>query len=302
MQSRLLCYFTIFFCFNLNAQEELLLNLKKDRIYCVSTSNVITVIQEINGKKGKSINTEKGTFCYKVLADLDSLYLVETVFNHFSLKVESPETNSFFSSDINDPSDVFSTILRNILNKPFKVWMRKDYSWKDVEGLDSVWWKSFAQFNLTDDVKRQLDTVIRDMLPDLTNKDQNLTAVLYGFKKVNPGEVWTTNTITEHVVPTYDSCTYFLAETTGGFLQLKGSGVVSSIKKETTDQGITTSYDLKGITVTDATYSKQSFWIRHATAKTEISGDSKSKDLKTGIVTLIPTRIITEGIVTGEEL
>jgi hypothetical protein len=260
------------------------------------------VIQEINGKEGKSINTEKGTFCYKVLADLDSLYLVETVFNHFSLKVESPETNSFFSSDINDPSDVFSTILRNILNKPFKVWMRKDYSWKDVEGLDSVWWKSFAQFNLTDDVKRQLDTVIRDMLPDLTNKDQNLTAVLYGFKKVNPGEVWTTNTITEHVVPTYDSCTYFLAETTGGFLQLKGSGVVSSIKKETTDQGITTSYDLKGITVTDATYSKQSFWIRHATAKTEISGDSKSKDLKTGIVTLIPTRIITEGIVTGEEL
>lgn len=302
MKISLLSFFTIIFCFHLDAQEEFLLNLKKDRTYCVSTSNVVTIIQELDGNQVKAINTEKGSFCYKVLADLDSLYLVETVFNHFSLHVESAETSSFFSSDKNEHSDVMSTILHGILNKPFKVWMRKDYSWKKVEGLDSVWWKSFAQFNLADDVKRQLDTVVREMLSAFTNNDQNLTSVLYGFKKVNPGEVWTTTTFAEHVVPTYDSCSYYLAETTGDLLQLKGSGVVSSTKKETTDQGITTSYELKGTTVTDVTYSKNSFWISYGTVKTEISGNSKSKDVKTGVVSLIPTRIITEGLVTGKEL
>lgn len=244
---------------SLFAQVEISLRLDKGRIYNLSTNNKNTII-ELNGDvETRTVNTEKGQFTYTMLEDLDSLYLVQVEFKHFSLKVETAEKNILYSSDINDHADVMSTILSRIINKPFKVIMRKDYTWKEVKELDSIFLQSYSDYNLNEDVKQQVDRSIKESLKGFTRQDAALTAVMYGAKKIKPGEVWTSQFITEHVVPTMDSCTYRFSETTGDFLLVTGSGTVVSLEDENVNAGISVSYHLKGITNHSVKFFKNSF-------------------------------------------
>jgi len=281
------------------AQVEISLNLDKGRIYNLSTNNKNTII-ELNGDTEiRTVNTEKGEFSYTMLEDLDSLYLVQVEFKHFSLKVETAEKTVFYSSDINDRTDVMSTILSRVIRKPFRVLMQKDYTWREVHGLDSIFLQSYNDYNLTEDVKQQVDKNIRESLKGFTRQDASLTAVMYGSKKIKPDEVWTAQFITEHAIPTRDSCTYHFSETTGDLLVVSGSGTVASLEEENVNEGISVSYHLNGKINHSVKFFKNSFWIHEAVAKTEIAGNAVVKETPSSEKKIVPMRIISEATISG---
>jgi hypothetical protein len=284
---------------SLFSQVEISLRLDKGRTYNLSTSNKNTII-ELNGDaETRTVNTEKGQYTYTMLEDIDSLYLVQVEFKHFSLEVETADKTILYSSDINDNKDVTSTILRRITNRPFKVIMRKDYTWKEVQGLDSIFLQSYSVYNLNEDVKQQVDRSIRESLKGFTRQDASLTAVMYGAKKIKPGEVWTSQFVTEHAIPTLDSCTYHFSETTGDFVGVTGSGTVVSLEDENETEGVSVSYQLKGQTSHSVKFFKNSFWIYEAVVKTEISGNAVIKENNSSEKKLVPMRIISEATISG---
>lgn len=283
----------------LYTQVNVSLSLEKGRSYYFSSNNKITIIESTGKTEARTVNTEKGSFSYTVLEDLDSLYLMETQFIHLSIKVETDSASTFSSSDINDLSDVASTMLSRIINKPFRVLMRKDYNWKEVYGLDSVFFNSYKDYNLSDDVRKQVDIAMKESMKGFTRQDDDLSAVMYGSKKIKADEVWTSSYITEHIVPTYDSCTYYLAETNGDFLVVKGTGTVSSFEDEKITGESSTAYHLKGTTEVTVKYFKNSFWINEAVVKTEITGDAEIKDTPLSDKRKIPMKIITEATISG---
>lgn len=281
------------------AQVETSLRLDKGRTYHLVTNNKNTFI-ELNGEtETKSVNTEKGEFTYTVLQDLDSLYLVEVEFKHFSLKMESAEKTVSYSSDIDDRTDIVSTILRRITNKPFRVLMKKDYNWKEVYGLDNIFMRSIDDYNLTEDVKQQVEKSMRESMKGYTRQDASLTAVMYGTKKIKPDDIWTSQFITEHVVPTSDSCSYQFSETTGELLVINGSGTVTSLEEEKVNGNISATYHLNGTTNCTMKFYKNSFWVHEAFVKTEISGNAAVKEGASSEPKLVPMRIITEATITG---
>ena len=296
------CLFFIFLfsiSVTLFCQIDLSLKLEKGQTYHKFTNNLTTIIESEGGSEVRTITTEKGGFSFKVLEDRDSIYLMETRFIHFSLKVETADGVTFNSSEKDDPTDVMSTILRKFVNKPFKVLMRKDYTWKETYGLDSIFLHSTDDYGLSPVIKHQVDSVMLAGVKDMSRVDAALTAVLYGSKKMFPAEVWTSQYITEHVVPTKDSCTYYLAETTGDYMTIKGTGFVESLKDQSIDAGTSTVYDLQGNIDIVAKYNKSTHWIREAMIKTEISGKAESISIETKTEKkTVPIRIITQATIT----
>ncbi len=300
MKRTLLMGLFLMSCCLLQAQAAISLKLQKGSTYCLSTNNKITVIQTVNGKEQQTTNNEKRSFCYKVLEELDSLYLVETYFTHLSQQVASPESSEAFNSDKPDTGNMMSTILSRILKKSFLVWMRNDYAWKETRGLDSIFLHAFDDYNLPPETKKPLDSLMLVMVKDFTRNHADLTAVLYSSKKVVPGDVWTTSTYAEHVIPTLDSCTYHLAENGSDLLLLTGTGVTTSTGDESREGDELTKYDLKGTSKVTVTFFKNSGWIKQGNLTTELSGNTRIRNIKTRVSYQVPTKIITESVMEGQ--
>lgn len=294
------CFFL--YCCQLQAQIDFSLKLEKSGNYCITTNNKITIQQTIDGKVTQTINTEKGAYCYKILEDLDSVYLVETVFTHLSQRVENQDTISYFNSDSLSENNVMSTFLSKLINKPFLVWLRKDYSWVKTEGLDSIFLNIYKDFELPAATKSYLDSIMLEMVKTFSRNDADLTAVLYNSKNIIPGSVWTTSTYAEHVVPALDSTTYYLAETGGDLFDVTGTGIIISSPEGTNDGNETTWYDLEGSSKIFVSVYKNSFWLNRGNIVIELNGIAYIKNNKTKATLKVPTKIMTEASVEGYKL
>src|SRR5687767_4033335 len=168
----------VFLIHQLHAQEDISLRLKKGASYCVFTNTTTTVTKTENGTVHQTIDNEKAGFCYKIIEDHDSVFLGETVFNYLSQDLQTPEGNSSFSSN-DHYENVASTLLSRLVNKPFQVWLRNDYTWIKTKGLDSLVLHMYDDYKLPPDTKKYLDSVMLETIEDFTRNDAVLTAVLY---------------------------------------------------------------------------------------------------------------------------
>jgi len=299
MQKILLYASSFLICYSGHAQVDISLNLEQGRTYYLSTYKKNTIIESEGETEARTVSTEKGSYSFTMLKELDSLYLMEVEFIHLSMKVETPGNTIFYSSDIDNLSDITSTMLRRLMKKPFRVLMRKDYTWKEVQGLDSIFMNSYNDYDISEEVRQQVDNNVRESMKEYLKQDVALTTVMYGSKKLKGGEVWTSTYMTEHIVPTMDSCSYYLAETTGDLVIVNGTGTVSSLEDEKTKDGVTISYQLKGATNVNVKFFKNSFWINDAVLKTEIKGNAKIGDGSASEKQIVPIRIMTEASITG---
>lgn len=291
--------FLLFIPLSIFGQVEIALHLDTGISYTLSTHAKNTIIESSGGTESRTVTTEKGEHSYTVLDEQDSLYLMQVEFRHFSLKVETSEKTILYSSDISDKNDIVSTVLSKIINKPFRVMIRKDFTWKEIWGLDSIFLQSFSDYNLTEEVRQRVSKVILEGMKGYTRQDASLTAVMHGSKKIKPDEIWVHEYMSEHVVPTKDSCTYQFSETTGDLYEVSGTGTVSSVRDEIINEGAAVSYQLSGTTNTLIKFFKNSFWIHEARLRTEMTGYAEIKEKTSTDKTKVPMRIITEASISG---
>lgn len=245
----------IFFFHSLHAQVQIELRLKKGTTYCLSSQNIITVTKTDDGMEQQTINTEKGGFCYKIIEDHDSIFVAEAIFTHLSQDIQSPDGSSSFDSD--RPNEgITGKILSNLVGKPFYVWLHNDYSWVKTQGLDSVVLHSYDEYKLPDTTRKYLDSVMLEMVKEFTRNDADLLAVLYSGNKIVQGNVWTTNSSSEHVIPTSDSLTYSLSETGDELFTVTGTGTVRSTTDQTNDGVEISNYNLAGTNEVTVVYYK----------------------------------------------
>ena len=299
MKKNFICWLCFFNTFFVTAQVDISLHLETGKSYSFSVREKTTIIQTIDGIENLSVSTIIGKYSYKVIADWDSLYLMDTHFIELTQQVESEAENSYHSSLETDPNDVMCTILNRLVNQPFRVIMRKDFTWKNVTGLDSIFFRSYASYNLPPDKKKVLDSLIIEIMDEFIDKGNVFPVTIYPSKTVRPNDVWTVFSETEHGVPTYDSCSYMLAEIYGDEVIIKASGTTSSLEKETINEGIGTSYHLKGTTEGTIRFDKKSGWIMQGEIKTVMEGKTMVREVNSTQKQLVPMKIIKEGFIIG---
>ncbi|HEU4470186.1 MAG TPA: DUF6263 family protein [Flavisolibacter sp.] len=278
-----------------NAQD-LSLNLEKGKTYTLSTTNMVTIVQHIDGKEEKTVNFETGAFSFRLLEHRDSLFLMETRLLHVALESESGSSRLVYSSEKDDRSDTVSTILREQINKPFRVLLGNDLIWKEVYGYDTVLRNAIYTYPISTDKEEQIQNLIRESGKWLVGPPDMIMTAIYGHHPRDAKGIWSVFTETSTTLPTNDSLSYYFSDIYGDRLVIKGSGTLTSVFGSQIN-GSPTDYRLTGRADATITLDKNTKWISIAYLNTEMKGHV---EVNTGLgKVVVPMTITTNAIITG---
>jgi len=261
---------------------DLSLRLEKNKEYKQITNSKATIIQEVNGQQMNIVMTISGTMTFLVTDITESTYNLDTKFENLSISMQMPQGKMDFSSDKNDPNDIFSTILSVIKNKTFLVTMSKTGKITEVKNIEALWGTAINQFEQLPEIqKEQIKAQIMQAYgPDALKGNIEMVTAIYPDKPVNKGDSWTINTKLESGLSAKMTTDYEFAELTSEYAIIKGNSKIETADKDAyiESNGMPMKYDLTGTMISEIKVDKNTGWIIEAKINQEIKGDAFIKE------------------------
>ena len=117
---------------------EIKLNLELGKVYTQNSYSKASISQDVNGQKVNIEMIMKGKMSYLVKAVTEKDYLMDVEYNSLSMTMQMPQGSATFSSEKKDKNDIFSTLLGEMVNKPFKVTMTKSGEITEVKNISNL--------------------------------------------------------------------------------------------------------------------------------------------------------------------
>ena len=131
--------------------------LTMGEVYTQKTVSDIDINETINGQPFIMKMSVDGTMTYKVIAVENSTYDLEVEYKNLTMTMQLPNGTVEFSSEKDDESDIFSTILGSLKDKPFRVKMTDKGKITEVTNIDSLFAHMFDEFpQLSADQRQQV--------------------------------------------------------------------------------------------------------------------------------------------------
>ncbi|RFZ95325.1 hypothetical protein D0C36_07290 [Mucilaginibacter conchicola] len=105
--------------------KKLELNLQKDSTYYLTTNGKLDIDQTIQGAHQLIKTTIKGRMSHKVTSIKDTLYNIEVAYKSIGMEMEIQGKTLSFDSEAADSSNIFSRVMKSIVNKPFDLVLSK---------------------------------------------------------------------------------------------------------------------------------------------------------------------------------
>jgi hypothetical protein len=231
---------------------------------------------------------------------------MDATYETLGMSMKMPQGTMSFSSESNDPNDIFSTILGAMRSKPFEVIMSKTGKVMEVNNIENLWEATINQFEiLTEEQKEQMKAQVMKAYGANAQKGgiETVTAI-YPDKPVRKGDKWTIQTRLESGIPGQVSTDYEFVDLTSDYALIKG---VATIKTDDDEDALVElgkapmKYDLTGSMESEIKVDKQSGWIIEAKITQELKGETSVKATpEQPYGRVIPMRSITETIITNE--
>lgn len=281
------------------------LNLQKDQVYKQTTTSSSTIVQDINGQKLNMVMTMNGTMSYRVKAVNANGFNMEASFDNLSMAMQLPQGAVEFSSEKNDPNDVFSRILGSMKNKPFRLVMSKSGKVTEIQDIDALWGTAINQFSeLSDAQKAQIQEQIMKSYGEAAMKGniESATAI-YPEKLVNKGDKWTVSTKLEAGMAADLTTDFQYAENSADHALIKGNSTIATANKDAyiETNGMPMKYNMAGSQVSEIKVDKKTGWILEAKINQNMKGDAHIKDnpqVPGGLT--IPMTVATEMTISGK--
>lgn len=281
---------------------DLFLRLEKGKEYKQIMNSKATIIQEINGQKMDMVMTIAGTMTFYVKDFSATGYSLETKFESLSMSMQMPQGSVSFSSEKNDPSDIFSTILGAMKNKTFEVLMSKTGKITEVRNVEALWGTAINQFEqLSEMQKEQIkDQTMKAYGADALKGNIEMVTAIYPDKPVNKGNRWTVNTKLESGMSAKMTTDYEFTELTSDYALIKGISNIETADKDAyiESNGMPVKYELTGSMTSEIKVDKNTGWIIEAKINQEIKGNAYIKEnpqMPGGMK--IPMRMINEMVI-----
>lgn len=283
-----------------NAQTvNLSLNLKKGETYKHVQRSKATIIETINGKEVNMVMTIYGKTTYLVQDINDQYYSMEVTFRNLNMKMELPQKTMEFSSSKNDTSDILSTLLSEMTNKPFYIKLTKTGKVEQVQGLDSLFVTLFKRYpHLPEATKQQLkDQLMKSYGEKAMKGSIEMITAIFPDKPVALNGKWIINTQLESGMAANMQTTFQYTGETDSIYIIHGDGKIKTADKDAyiESNGMPLKYDLAGTMTSDIRVNRNSGWVVEAKISQEIKGTAEVKDnpkIPGGMV--IPMTIINE--------
>lgn len=277
-----LIFVSLLFSAGHSKSTDLSLRLEKGKEYKQITTSKATIIQDINGQKMNMVMTVSGTMIFLVKEVNTNGYKMDVKFETLSMSMQMPQGTLSFSSENNDPNDIFSVILNAMKNKAFEMVMSKTGKVTEIKNVESLWEAAINQFDeLSETQKEQLKAqILKAYGADALKGGIEMVTAIYPEKPVNKGDKWVINTNLESGMPAKMTTDYEFVDLTQDYALIKG---ISSIVTEDKDAYIETNsmpmkYDLKGSMTAEIKVDKKTGWIIEAKINQVIKGDAYIKE------------------------
>jgi hypothetical protein len=279
--------FTVFFlllntfCF---AQKvTLALNLTQGNTYYMTSHAKMDISQIVNGQQQDITTTIRGGVSYKVTAVKDSVYVMEVRYESIGMQMAMQGQNFDFYSGKKDTTDVFSTLLSALINKPFSVVITRRGKILSIDNIENLYAGMFDSLpQLTADQKTQLKAqIMKSYGPDSFRGTLEQVFAVYPDAKVAKNDQWVVNTKVQSVMTAKTKTTYTLDDITENTYNLHGVAAIQSDDKD--DYKESNGLPMKFINVTgsstiDLKLDKATGWINEEKAIIMITGTIDVKD------------------------
>lgn len=276
---------TLFFAaviFTCQSQStDLSLKLVKGKEYRQVSTSKANISQEVGGQTMNTVMILNGTMNFLVREITDAGYVMDTKFEKISLTMQMPQGSFEFSSEKNDPNDIFSTILREMVGKVFGVTMTKTGKVTEVANIEVLWETIIDQFDQVPSMqKEQIKAQIKNSYgADAMKGNLEMATAIYPEKPVKKGDKWTTSARLAAGMAASVASEYELAEMTSDYAVIKGNSTIQTADKDAyvESNGMPMKFDLTGSMASEIKVDNNTGWIIEATISQEIKGIAQIK-------------------------
>ena len=258
------------------------LNLTMGEVYTQKTVSDIDINETINGQPFIMKMSVDGTMTYKVIAVENSTYDLEVEYKNLTMTMQLPNGTVEFSSEKDDESDIFSTILGSLKDKPFRVKMTDKGKITEVTNIDSLFAHMFDEFpQLSADQRQQVQDQVKKAYGEKAFKGNiEMTTAIFPDGKVSEGDHWTIKTKLEAGMAAKMVSDYELKEINDSTYNILGNSTIETADKDAyiETNGMPMRYDLSGTMTSDIIVDRKSGWIITATINQSLKGSAFIKD------------------------
>lgn len=245
------------------------------------TSNT-AILQTINGQENKITTTLSYTIAFKVLALTDSVYKMEVRYQTLDMVVKVGGKAIEMDSKKNDKTDIPSSIIAAMMNKPFTILLTKSGRVRAIDNVEKMIIGVFDSFPQIDPVKKeQIESqFLQSFGGNAFKGNLEMQTAIYPATAVAKNDKWAVNTKLESTVKANIHTAYQLTDIKSGYYQIHGEGTMISEKslKPTQINGMPVQYDLSGKSTVDIKADKTTGWISEAKLKQVMKGNIEILD------------------------
>lgn len=257
------------------------LNLKVGETYSQSYLSNNTVTQTFNGMEHVIKMEITGSMDFLVNNKLGDGYSMNASYTSITMKMDSPMGEMIFSSK-GEGADIFSTIMKTVIGKEFKIEMARDGTISKIEDLDVIFDGMFESFpELSEPQKQQILTQLREAYGEKAFKGNiEMITAIFPSKEVKIGESWENSIKLEAGMSGFMNNTFTLTDVNNDAIIVDGTSQITTENKDAYIEvnGMPTRYNLSGKIKSSYKLDPETNWIVEGKIEQEISGDVQIKD------------------------
>lgn len=264
-----------------SSKEKLALNLTKGKTYNQNMVTESTIKQQIQGQTMNIEMTITADMGYLVKEVTDQVFTMDVTYNKMAMKMSLPTGAMEYSSDKKVEGDLMSTILSNMINKPFTIKMSENGKVQEVTNIEKVFESAFTDLpNINEQQKQQiLAQVMQSYGGDAIRGNLEMTTALFPETEVSKGDSWDVTTTIESGMTMTVKTTYTLTEVGPDYYLLNGVSTLETAKDKVMDNmGMPLQYNLSGTMNATLKLSKSTGWVMDGTIDQIITGEAVIQD------------------------
>jgi len=260
----------------------LALNLTQGNTYYMVTGTNMAISQTINGQLQNVNSSLTAKMAFTVTKVMDTSYVMQVKYDRIGMQMELPSGTMSFESDKNDKNDIFSTIMGNMINKPFSIVMSKTgkvLSIASTEALSKGLFDNVTQ--LTEEQKAQFrEQLMKSFGPDAFKSNIEIGTAVFPNVKVAVNDTWSVKNHSEDGMQTKMTTIFTLNQVTASAYMVHGESIISPQNGNdyTEMNGMPMKYTVNGTSQYDLKIDKESGWIAEARINQVIKGNVEIKD------------------------
>jgi hypothetical protein len=258
------------------------LRLVKGETYFIQSDGTSSITRNLNGAENKISLTLSFKMAFKVTGINDTLYNISASYQSLQMKIKMADTTLDMNSGDHNLLDTPSTIMAEMINKPFNLTLSTKGKIHSVENIDKLIAGALHAFPKIDPAKRQLikNQFIQSFGANAFKGSLETGVAVFPQAGVAKNDKWAVSAAMAFPAPANVHTVYQLIDIAGDFYQVRGEGIITTDNdpKPVVLNGMLIKYDINGSVLADIKIDKKSGWIGEAKLKRLVAGNIEIMD------------------------